>query len=86
MRDTIKILMHAAPSDINRAEVIESIMQVKVSLYDSINQAHYFSHKGVLMVHEMKLWTLTNDKSVVTCHIAIGNVHKIQRKLSFTLI
>ena len=31
MLDTIKILMHAIPSHIDRAEVIESLMQIKVS-------------------------------------------------------
>ena len=24
------------------------------------------------MVHDMKIWTMTNDKIIVTCHIAIG--------------
>ena len=31
MLDTIKILMHAIPSHIDRAEVIESLMQIKVN-------------------------------------------------------
>ena len=26
------------------------------------------------MVHDMKIWTMTNDKIIVTCHIAIGMI------------
>ena len=32
MKDTIKILMHATPAHINRAELIESLMQIKVCI------------------------------------------------------
>ena len=74
MKDTIKILMHAAPSHINRPEMVESMMQIKVSVFNfQCDLLIMWFIQGVLMVHEMKIWTLTNDKTVVTCHLAIGN-------------
>lgn len=65
MRDTLRILMQAAPANQNHEKVSHALLEIK----------------GVLMIHDLKIWTLSGDKTVVSCHIAVEDESMIQSSM-----
>ncbi|CBY35690.1 unnamed protein product [Oikopleura dioica] len=62
LRDTLRILMMAAPGHIDHEKVSTALLEVK----------------GVLMVHDLKIWTLSNSNVFCSCHLATGmDNHKL---------
>ncbi len=64
-RDAIRVLVQAAPADLDPGDVRAALAAVD----------------GVAGVHDLHVWTLTSDMDVVTAHLAVGPSTDGQRVL-----
>jgi cobalt-zinc-cadmium efflux system protein len=59
LRDTMDILLEATPRDINTSKLVQDVMQVK----------------GVLGVHDLHVWSLTQNLRTMSAHILTDDLH-----------
>ena len=71
LRDAVDILLEATPRDVNIKKMVEDIIQVE----------------GVLGVHDIHVWSLTQSMRTMSAHILTDDLHistaaQIQRRVS----
>jgi len=71
LRDTMDILLEATPRDIDTGKLVQDVMQVK----------------GVLGVHDLHVWSLTQNLRTMSAHILTDDLHisagaEIQRDIN----
>ncbi|HVF25555.1 MAG TPA: cation diffusion facilitator family transporter [Anaerolineales bacterium] len=71
LRDTMDILLEATPRDIDTGKLVQDVMQVK----------------GVLGVHDLHVWSLTQNLRTMSAHILTDDLHisagaEIQRSIN----
>jgi cobalt-zinc-cadmium efflux system protein len=71
LRDAVDILLEATPRDVNMKKMVEDISQVD----------------GVLGIHDIHVWSLTQSMRTMSAHILTDDVHisagtQIQREIS----
>ena len=71
LRDAVDILLEATPRDVNMRKMVEDISQVE----------------GVLGIHDIHVWSLTQSMRTMSAHILTDDVHisagtQIQREIS----
>jgi len=59
LRDTMDILLEATPRDIDTSKLVQDVMQVK----------------GVLGVHDLHVWSLTQNLRTMSAHILTDDLH-----------
>ena len=59
LRDTMDILLEATPRDIDTGKLVQDVMQVK----------------GVLGVHDLHVWSLTQNLRTMSAHILTDDLH-----------
>ena len=59
LRDTMDILLEATPRDIDTSKLVHDVMQVK----------------GVLGVHDLHVWSLTQNLRTMSAHILTDDLH-----------
>ena len=71
LRDTMDILLEATPRDIDTSKLVQDVMQVE----------------GVLGVHDLHVWSLTQNLRTMSAHILTDDLHisagaEIQREIN----
>ena len=70
MKDVTGVLMHRVPKNLDVTRVVDYLLQRSVSKFSFLLDKT-MSNKEVKRVHELRIWPLSQDRVICTCHIGV---------------